>query len=126
MNKQGEDLWWALVTENGMVRVLVVENEHLKKTLEMQTTHLMQFEDEFKECKYSLADFNNLKARMSKVEHDHVMKEDTIATTSRDVSQMKNVCVTKSWADVLCNSNVVCDFRSMQVMAQTKNVENVD
>ena len=40
VNKQGEELR-ALAMENGTLRVLVVENEHLKKALEMQTTRLM-------------------------------------------------------------------------------------
>ena len=101
------------------------KNEHLKKTLEMQIMRLMQLEDEVKECKRSLADLNALKERMSKVEHDHVLKEEKFDTMSRDVSEMNNVCTTKSWADV-CNSNVLPDFPTMQVMAQTKNVENVD
>ena len=83
----------------------------------------MQHEDEVKECKRSLADLNALNERMSKV--DHVLKEEKFDTMSRDVSEMKNVCTTKSWADV-CNSNVLPDFPTMQVMAQTKNVENVD
>ena len=34
VNKQGED-FWALTMENGILKVLVVENEHLKKTFEM-------------------------------------------------------------------------------------------
>ena len=62
---------------------------------------------------------------MSKVEHDHVLKEEKFDTMRRDVSEMKNVCTTKSRADV-CSSNVVFDSSIMQVMAQTKNVENVD
>lgn len=123
VNKQGEDLR-ALAMENGTLRVLVVENEHLKKSLEMQTTRLMQLEEEVKECKRSLVDLNALKERMSKVEHDHVLKEEKFDTMRRDVSEMKNVCTTKSWADVC--SNVVSDSSIMQVMPQTKNVENVD
>ncbi|RYA68327.1 hypothetical protein DD595_25590, partial [Enterobacter cloacae complex sp. 4DZ3-17B2] len=124
VNKQGEDLR-ALAMENGTLRVLVVENENLKRTLEMQTTRLMQLEEEVKECKRSLVDLNALKERMSKVEHDHVLKEEKFDTMSRDVCDMKNVCTNKSWADV-CGSNVVSNSSLMQAMVQTKNVENVD
>ncbi|MCO5611395.1 hypothetical protein L7F22_065648 [Adiantum nelumboides] len=63
VNKQGEDLR-ALAMENGTLRVLVVENENLKRTLEMQTTRLMQLEEEVKEYKRSLVDLNALKERI--------------------------------------------------------------
>ena len=45
VKKQGEDLQ-ALVMENGTLRILVFENENLKKTLEIQTMRLMQLEEE--------------------------------------------------------------------------------
>ncbi|MCO5585645.1 hypothetical protein L7F22_039580 [Adiantum nelumboides] len=124
VNKQGKDLR-ALAMENDTLRVLVIENENLKRTLEMQTTRLMQLEEEVKECKRSLVDLNALKKRMCKVEHDHVLKEEKLDTMSRDVCDMKNVCTNKSWVDVCC-SNVDSNSSLMQTMVQTKNVENVD
>ncbi|MCO5557562.1 hypothetical protein L7F22_011128 [Adiantum nelumboides] len=122
VNKQGEDLR-ALAMENGTLRVLVVENEHLKKMLEMQTTRLMQLENEVQECKRSFVEMNALKERLTKAENDYALKEEKMDTMRRDVSEMKDV--SKSWADV-CNGNVVSDSPIMQAMAHTKNVENVD
>ncbi|RYA83982.1 hypothetical protein DD594_26665, partial [Enterobacter cloacae complex sp. 4DZ1-17B1] len=124
INKQGEDLR-ALARENVTLRVLVVENENLKRTLEMQTTHLMQLEEEVKECKHSFVDLNALKECMSKVEYDHVLKEKKFDTMSQDVYDMKNVRTNKPRDDV-CGNNVVSNSSLMQAMAQTKNVENVD
>ncbi|MCO5581281.1 hypothetical protein L7F22_035160 [Adiantum nelumboides] len=122
VNKQGEDLR-ALAMENGTLRVLVVENEHLKKVLEMQTTRLMQLENEVQECKRSFVEMNALKERLTKAENDYALKEEKMDTMRRDVSEMKDV--SKSWADV-CNGNVVSGSPIMQAMAHTKNVENVD
>ncbi|MCO5560135.1 hypothetical protein L7F22_013742 [Adiantum nelumboides] len=122
VNKQGEDLR-ALAMENGTLRVLVVENEHLKKMLEMQTTRLMQLENEVQECKRSFVEMNALKERLTKAENDYALKEEKIDTMRRDVSEMKDV--SKSWADV-CNGNVVSSSPIMQAMAHTKNVENVN
>ncbi|MCO5594279.1 hypothetical protein L7F22_048308 [Adiantum nelumboides] len=122
VNKQGEDLR-ALAMENGTLRVLVVENEHLKKVLEMQTTRLMQLENEVQECKRSFVELNALKKRLTKAENDYALKEEKMDTMRRDVSEMKDV--SKSWADVY-NGNVVSGSPIMQAMAHTKNVENVD
>lgn len=122
VNKQGEDLR-ALTMENGTLKVLVAENEHLKKMLEMQTTRLRQLESEVQECKHSLVDMNALKERLSKVESDYALKEEKLDTMRRDVSEMKDV--SKSWADV-CKSNAVFDSSQMQVVPQAKEVENVD
>lgn len=126
VNKQGEDLR-ALAMENGTLRVLHVENENLKKTLEMQNARLMQLEDEVKECRRTLVDMNALKERMTKVEHDYVAKEESIDTMKRDVSDMKNVCTAKSWAEI-CNGNVVSNLPIMHAMTQAKDVDvdNVD
>ncbi|WP_165349290.1 hypothetical protein, partial [Enterobacter cloacae complex sp. 4DZ1-17B1] len=91
----------------------------------MQTTHLMQLEEEVKECKHSFVDLNALKECMSKVEYDHVLKEKKFDTMSQDVYDMKNVRTNKPRDDV-CGNNVVSNSSLMQAMAQTKNVENVD
>ena len=121
-NKQGEELR-ALAMENGTLRVLVVENEHLKKALEMQTTRLMHLENEVQECKRSLVDMSALKERLNKVESDHAWKEETIDTIRRDVCEMRNV--SKSWADV-CKDNDISSSPIMQAIVQAKSVENVD
>ncbi|MCO5547927.1 hypothetical protein L7F22_001382 [Adiantum nelumboides] len=122
INKQGKDLR-ALAMENGTLRVLVVENEHLKKVLEMQTTRLMQLENEVQECKCSFVEMNALKERLTKVENDYALKEEKMDTMRRNVSEMKDI--SKLRADV-CNGNVVCGSPIMQSMAHTKNVENID
>ncbi|MCO5558495.1 hypothetical protein L7F22_012079 [Adiantum nelumboides] len=122
VNKQGEDLR-ALAMENGTLRVLIVANEHLKKVLEMQTTRLMQLENEVQECKRSFVEMNALKERLTKAENDYALKKENMDTMKRDVSEMKNV--SKSWADV-CNGNVVSGSPIMQAMAHTKNVKNID
>ncbi|MCO5600940.1 hypothetical protein L7F22_055057 [Adiantum nelumboides] len=83
--------------DNGTLRVLVVENEHLKKVLEMQTTCLMQLKNEVQECKHSFVEINALKECLSKVENDYALKEEKMDTMRRDVSEMKDV--SKSWAD---------------------------
>ena len=46
-------------------------------------------------------------------------------TMRRDVSEMKNVCTTKSWACV-CGGDVVSNSSITTVMNQEKNVENID
>mgnify|MGYP006973864755 CR=1 FL=1 len=43
----------------------------------------------------------------------------------RDVSEMKNVCTTKSWADV-CGGDVVSNSSNMHVINQKKNIESID
>lgn len=121
VNKQGEELR-ALAMENGTLRVLVVENEHLKKVLEMQTTRLMHLENEVQECKRSLVDMNALKERLSKVESDYVLKEEKIDTMGRDVCEMRNA--SKSWADV-CKDKVT-PSSTMHAIVQPRDVENVD
>ena len=122
VNKQGEDLR-ALTTENGSLRVLVIENENLKKTINMQATRLAQLENEVQECKRSLVEMNALKERLVKVEHDHVLKEEKMDTMRRDVIEMRNV--SQSWADV-CKNNVVSGSSMSEVVVQSKNVEGVD
>ena len=46
-------------------------------------------------------------------------------TMRRDVSQMKNVCTTKSWAN-LCGEDIVSNSNLMHVMNQEKNVKSKD
>ncbi|MCO5556734.1 hypothetical protein L7F22_010286 [Adiantum nelumboides] len=122
VTKQGKDLC-VLVMENGTLRVLLDKNEHLKKVLEMQTTCLMQLENEVQVYQRSFVEMNALKERLSKVENDYALKGENMDTMRCDVSEMKDV--TKLWADV-CNGNVVFDSPIIQAMAHTKNAENVD
>ncbi|MCO5559623.1 hypothetical protein L7F22_013224 [Adiantum nelumboides] len=89
----------------------------------MQTTRLMQLENEVQECKHFFVEMNALKERLSKVENDYALKEETMDTMRRDVSEMKDV--SKLWVDV-CNGTVVFNSPIMQAMAHTKNRENVD
>ncbi|MCO5570478.1 hypothetical protein L7F22_024200 [Adiantum nelumboides] len=122
VNKQSEDLC-AFAMDNGTLRVLVVENEHLKKVLEMQTTCLVQLENEVQECNRSFVEMNALKEHLSKIENDYALKKKKMNTMRRDVSEMKDV--SKSWA-VVCNGNLVSGSPIMQTMDHTKKVENVD
>ncbi|MCO5572699.1 hypothetical protein L7F22_026458 [Adiantum nelumboides] len=106
VNKQGEDLR-ALAMENGTLRVLVVENENLKRTLEMQTTRLMQLEVEVKECKRFLVDLNALKEQMCKVEHDHVLKEEKLHHEPGCMRHEKSPCKSLETSNdlyILCNT----------------------
>ena len=43
----------------------------------------------------------------------------------RDVSEMKNVCTTKSWANV-CGGDVVSNSSITHVMNKEKNVDSID
>ena len=43
----------------------------------------------------------------------------------KDVSEMKNVCTTKSWADV-CGGDMVPNSSNMHVMHHEKNMESID
>ncbi|MCO5587717.1 hypothetical protein L7F22_041668 [Adiantum nelumboides] len=85
INKQGKNLR-ALAMENGTLKVLVVENEHLKKVLEMQTTRLLQLEKEVQECKRSFVEMNALKERLSKIENGYALKEEKMDTMRPDQS----------------------------------------
>ncbi|MCO5589104.1 hypothetical protein L7F22_043070 [Adiantum nelumboides] len=85
----------------------------------MQTTRLMQLENEVQECKRSFVEMNAL----SKVKNDYALKEEKIDTMRCDVSEMKDAY--NLWSHVY-NGNLVYSTPIMQAVAHTKNVEYVD
>ena len=70
--------------------VVIFQNESLKKMV-------ANLEDEIQECKRLYFEINDL---LNKIEFKETLKEEKMDTTRRDVSEMKNVCTMKSWADV--------------------------
>ena len=53
------------------------------------------------------------------------LKEEKMETMRRDVSEMKNICTTKSWANV-CGGDVVSNSSIMHVLNQKKNIKSID
>ena len=89
INKQIEEIR-TLMKENAKIQIVVIENESLKKMV-------ANLEDEIQECKRLYFEINDL---LNKIEFKETLKEEKMDTTRRDVSEMKNVCTMKSWADV--------------------------
>ena len=56
-----------------------------------------KLEDKIQECKKDSFETNE---RLNNIELKEALKEEKLDTMWRDVSEMKNVCTTKSWADV--------------------------
>ena len=51
--------------------------------------------------------------------------EEKMHTMKQGVSEFKNVCTTKLWANV-CGNDVVFDWPIMHVLNQGKNVKSID
>ena len=107
INKLGEEIR-ALNKENAKLQIVVIENENLKKVV-------AKLEDKIQETDEHL----------NKIELKEALKEEKLDTMRRDVSEMKNVCTTKSWADV-CGGDMVPNSSNMHVMHQEKNMESID
>ena len=74
-----------------------------------------------KECRIARLEVNE---RLNKIEHEYVFKVESMDNMNYDVIEMKNVCSTRSGADI-CNSRTSTSY-SIQAMAQVKNVDNID
>ena len=114
INKQGEEIR-TLMKENTKLQSVVIENESLKQVV-------AKLQEEIQECKRASFETNE---RLNKIELKEALKEEKLDTMRRDVSEMKNVCTTKSWADV-CGGDVLSNSSNMHVMHQEKNIENID
>ena len=62
-----------------------------------------QLEDEIQECKRASFQINE---HLNKIELHESSKEETMHMMRRNVSEMKNVGTTKSWADI-CGGDLV-------------------
>ena len=106
INKLGEEIR-ALNKDNAKLQVVVIENENLKKVV-------AKLEDKIQETD----------ERLNKIELKETLKKENLDTMRRDISEMKNVCTTKSWADV-CGGDMVPNSSNMHVMHQEKNMESI-
>ena len=104
INKQGEEIR-MLMKENTKLQSVVIENESLKQVV-------AKLQEEIQECKRASFETNE---RLNKIELKEALKEEKLDTMRRDVSEMKNVCTTKSWADV-CGGDVLSNSSNMHVM----------
>ena len=94
--------------ENAKLQSVVIENKSLKKVV-------AKLEDKIQETDESL----------NKIELKEALKEEKLDTVRRDVSEIKNVCTTKSWADV-CGGDMVPNSSNMHVTHHEKNMESID
>ena len=81
-----------------------------------------KLEDKIQECK---KDFFETNERLNKIELNEALKEEKLDTMRQDVSEMKNVCTTKSWADV-CGGDMLSNSSNMHAMHQENNIESID
>ena len=107
INKMGEEVR-TLTKENAKLQNVVMENESLKKVV-------ARLEDKIEEAN----------ERLNKIELKEALKEEKLDTMRRDVSEMKNVCTTKSWADV-CGGDMLSNSSNIHVTHQEKNIETID
>ena len=120
VNTQGEAIR-VLTQENGILKMLTMENAHLKQALESQSQRISQLEEALKECKRSCVDVGTLQERLSNVEHEHVTKTAKLESMSRDVCEMR----TKTWADV-CKEKGTNEQENALHTKYVKNGETID
>ena len=63
--------------------------------------------------------------RINKIELKEALKVEKLDTMKRDVSEMKNVSITKSQVDA-CGGDVISNSPIMHVMNEDNNVKSID
>ena len=114
IDKKGNEIR-AVVNENAKLHITLIENGSLKKMV-------AKLEDEIQESKKAYFETNG---HLNKIELKETLKEEKLDTMRQDVCEMKNLCTTKSWADV-CGGDVVSNSSNMHVINQKKNIESID